>query len=83
MTKLVSLRVVVPTDDEVSTEEVQLALRRILEPLPVSRVGNEEDGPRVHWSAVDVLRGQDRTVTPASPLRRATRKAAAIQPAAE
>jgi hypothetical protein len=80
MTKLVSLRVVIPTDDEVSTEEVQSELRRILEPLPVTRVG--EDGARMHWSAVDVLRGQDRTA-PTTPLRRVTRKAAAIQPAAE
>lgn len=72
MTKLVSLRVVVPCDDEVPTEEVQLELRRILEPLPVSRVGEAPD-KRMHWSAVDVLRGLDRSA-PAQ--RRVPRRAA-------
>jgi hypothetical protein len=63
MTKLVTLRVVLPTDDEVTTEEVQFALRRALETLPVGRAGDREDGPRMHWSAVDVLRGGDRPAT--------------------
>ena len=82
MTKLISLRVVVPADDEVTTADVQAALRGILGVLPVSRVGDAADGPRMHWAAVDVLRGQDRTEAPLRP-RRAGRKAVALTPAAE
>jgi hypothetical protein len=58
MTKLVTVRVVIPTDDEVTVDAVAAALRRILEPLPVERIGGPEDGGRLHWSAVDVMRAE-------------------------
>jgi hypothetical protein len=58
MTKLVSVRVVIPVDDEATVEDVVSCLRRILEPMPAERVGGTEDGARLHWSAVDVMRAE-------------------------
>jgi hypothetical protein len=77
MTKLVTVRVVVPTDDEVTTEQVQLTLRSALEPLGVGRVehGADREGlpDRIHWSAVDVLRGADRPHT-SQPVRKPSKR---------
>jgi hypothetical protein len=58
MTKLVTVRVVIPVDDVVTVEDVVASLHRILEPLPIERVGGTEDGARLHWSAVDVMRAE-------------------------
>jgi hypothetical protein len=60
MTKLLDVRVRVPVDDSVSVSDLTGHLQRHLEELPVARLGSE-DGPRVHWSAVDVLRAAERT----------------------
>jgi hypothetical protein len=55
MTKLISVRVTIPTDDDVTTEDLQLLLRQRLEgaaePSPAPAAGR-----RVHWVAVDVRR---------------------------
>ena len=68
MTKLVSLRVVVPADDEAAIGDVQKRLREHLERLGTDRLptGRDDDGQpvfspgpriRVHWIAADVLQG--------------------------
>ena len=71
MTKLTALRVTVPTDDEVTTEDLQLALRGLLEAQPLSRIAEDGVGGRIHWAAVDVCRIVERTPEPAAtPSRR-------------
>jgi hypothetical protein len=79
VTKLTALRVTVPTDDEVTTEDLQLALRGVLEAQPLSRIAEDGIGGRIHWAAVDVRRIVERTPEPrlATPSRR--KKAAAPQ----
>lgn len=79
MTKMQSVRVVVPCDDNVTVADLQSRLWEILSPLPVSRVDGADpaDGPacgRIHWSAADVLRGAaEREI---APKRAGPRKAA-------
>jgi hypothetical protein len=76
MTKLVTVRVVVPCDDGVTTADVQAELTKLLEGQPVTRL--EADGAadgirRMHWSAVAVLRIAERAAPPTpAPTRRKT-----------
>jgi hypothetical protein len=63
MTKLLTVRVIVPCDDGVLLDQLKAALTGHLESLPVDRVG--DDGGRIHWSAADVLRGLESTAAPA------------------
>ena len=68
MTKLVSLRVVVPADDDAPFGDIQQRLRQIIEAAGTQRLQNGTDdpdgaSPRVHWIAVDVLQGSDRSTT--------------------
>lgn len=78
MTKLVTLRVVVPADDVVPIGAVQTRLRAIVEEAGMERLPRDENAApgdtagRVHWSAVDVIQGADRpsatrTTRPAKP----------------
>ena len=53
MTKLTALRVTVPTDDEVTTEDLQLALRGLLEAQPLSRIAEDGVGGRIHWAGTE------------------------------
>jgi hypothetical protein len=74
MIKMQSVRVIVPCDDDVSVAELQQFLIETLQPLPLTRVPREVEGAppdvtwpggRIHWSAVSVLRGPDRSEAPA------------------
>ncbi len=60
MTKLVSVRLVGPTGDQVTTDDFQQAVRRVLEPLSVGVVEGREGDARIHWSALGVTRMVDR-----------------------
>jgi hypothetical protein len=65
MTKLISVRLTVPTGDDVTTERLALAVRAALEGLPADK-GEAEDGKdlRIHWSAVDTVRIVERSAAP-------------------
>jgi hypothetical protein len=75
MIKMQSVRVIVPCDDDVSVAELQQFLIETLQPLPLTRVPREVEGVplsdvtwpggRIHWSAVSVVRGLDRSEAPA------------------
>ena len=68
--KLVAVRVVVPCDDAVTTDDVKGAVTKQLQPLPVTLLGaNGEEQKRIHWSAVEVVRVVERP--PTQPRRRA------------
>lgn len=66
VTKLVTLRVVIPADDVVPIGAVQARLRAIVEDAGMERLPRDENAApgdtagRVHWSAADVLQGADR-----------------------
>ena len=83
MTKMVSLRVIVPADDEAPIADVQKRLREHLEEFGTEPLTGILDGngarARVHWQAADVLQGSaERAPSPlpaaaASRARRPTR----------
>lgn len=68
MTKMLSARVVVPVDDDVTVALLAEKLIEVLTPLPITRLAddvvNGVRGGRIHWSAVDVLRGAERVDLP-------------------
>ena len=76
MTKMVSLRVIVPADDDAAIGDVQKRLREHLEDLGTDLLTGRRDGPvssaRVHWMAADVLQGS--AERPPSPAARRGRK---------
>lgn len=76
MTKLVYVRVCVPTDNEVQVDHVAEALELILAGQPKGEIG--ERG-RIHWSAGSAGRSIDRTAGEPPP-RRKKRNAPRIQP---
>jgi hypothetical protein len=63
MTKLLTVRVVVPCDDKVTADDLSVAIRLALEPIGMA-FANGKDGPRIHWAAIDVLRSVQRTPPP-------------------
>ena len=71
MTKLVSLRVIVPADDGAAIGDVQKRLRERLDDLGTEALSNGSEGEpgsrvRVHWQAADVLQGSgERAPSPA------------------
>ena len=74
MTKLATVRVVVPVDDDVRVDDLQRLLQGHLEERPVERVS--DNGPRIHWSAVSVVRGAERVDRQSESVRKLPRKPA-------
>ncbi len=72
MTKLITVRIVVPAGDEVTTDQVREKLDRMLSlyvPAADGDYSDHDHGARIHWAAADVLR--DRKPTPATKARTA------------
>jgi hypothetical protein len=78
MTKLVSLRLVVPVGDELTTEALQAAIRALVGALPVG-LAVEGDDQRIHWPALATYRFIERTAAAAV----VRRKGKAARPADE
>jgi hypothetical protein len=78
MTKLISLRLTVATDDAVELKELKPRLAAIIGAAGTETVGENGTGGRVHWGTVELLQGPEHvTMT-----RRSKRVAAAAgQPA--
>jgi len=78
MTKLVSLRVVVATDDDAAIDAVKGRLQTLVAGFGSERLANGEDpeatelAPRVHWVTIAVLQGVDRA-TPTNQRRKRTK----------
>lgn len=82
MSKMMTVRIVVPCDDGVTVAMLASATQAALEGLPSTRIAIEdstEPGPRIHWSAVDVKRGSDPEERKPPPPVRGGRKAAATE----
>lgn len=69
MTKVTKLVVTIATDDEVTTDQLQVLMRQKFEGMPMERVEGAEDGRRIHWPTVDVRRLVERTVPPIGKLK--------------
>jgi hypothetical protein len=74
MTKLLSVRVILAVDDEIGLAELKPRLQRLIGQGGTEHIEGDGQGPRIHWSTVDVLQGPEQR-TP--PVTRRGKKAAA------
>jgi len=67
MTKLMNLRVVVATDDDVDMKDIKPRLAALIRAAGTDGGENGSDAGRIYWITANVLQGPDARVNPRRP----------------